>query len=432
MPEEEFDAHRLFSRCEEYFLSLLTQSEADRYAADAKPFLEKGRSGYDGQLSRVSAEQAKLWVVNRVLEIGWTCELFPYDTSAGDDRIRGARIERIGKKYQWIAYFELLARLTDNFWLAEEWGENQAKAYDTPPSDLEFTREIEPTIPTALVLDQLAKASPISPSLPRLEITEIEPNGMKEWVFESGLPEERLKLSLCNDLEDNNWLTLYRYSSTKLRYPDKKGLSGAPFRQDDFYFLLMIAVEKSQRQNLIDGTSSSSTDFHDWLRHDHTDGPYLYELGQRSTWPDIEWDTTGGFRSPDFDYVSFSHGFHWESHLDGSLPDGFSLRVPNPWLLKALDVKADAYRPGLFRDEKGDAIVVSIAEDGHSYCLVRRDRLLPLLDERGLALLWAGIGERTGWPDSNKNEGPRRRWNGLLWPIGNGYRKKIWCEDHGD
>lgn len=429
--EDELDTNALFSKCEEQFLSLLPQAEADRYLTDAKPFLENGSTRKHGELSRVSADQAKLWVVNRVLEIGWTSELFPYDTSAGDDRLRGARIERIGKKYQWIAFFELLARLSDNFWLAEEWGENQAKAYDTPPSDLEFTRDIEPTIPTALVLDQLAKTSPISPSLPRLEISEIEPRGMKEWVFESGLPEERLKSALCHELGDDDWLTLYRYSSTRLRYPDKKSFSGAPFRQDDFYFLLMIAVKKRQRQNLIDSTSTLSTDFHDWLRHDHTDGPYLYELGQRSTWPDIEWDSTGGFRSPDLDYVSFSHGFHWESHLDGSLPEGFSLRVPNPWLVKALDLKADTNRPGIFRDATGDPIVISSEGEGHSYCLIRRDRLLPLMDERGLVLLWAGVGERTGWPNSDKNEGPRRRWNGLLWPITNGYRKKIWCEDHG-
>jgi len=62
---------------------------------------------------------ARRWILSRVLEFGWTAERFgSFNTrvsSYGYHSSQTCKPERMGKKYQWIAYHELLARLTDNF-----------------------------------------------------------------------------------------------------------------------------------------------------------------------------------------------------------------------------------------------------------------------------------------------------------------------------
>ena len=61
-----------------------------------------------------SAAEASRWIFGRVLELGWTPQRFrSYDESVRDDSRyhEGPRTERVGKKYQWIALHELLARI---------------------------------------------------------------------------------------------------------------------------------------------------------------------------------------------------------------------------------------------------------------------------------------------------------------------------------
>ena len=62
-----------------------------------------------------SRKQAKRWVCKHVYEMGWKKELFKEFEELICSRGReGKPIERIGKKYQWIAFHKLLAHLADN------------------------------------------------------------------------------------------------------------------------------------------------------------------------------------------------------------------------------------------------------------------------------------------------------------------------------
>src|SRR5262249_5490309 len=63
------------------------------------------------------------FIIRRVSEMGWTRQRFEaFDRHSGSgDRYRNS-IERIGKKYQWIALYEFLARASDRFPLFESLG----------------------------------------------------------------------------------------------------------------------------------------------------------------------------------------------------------------------------------------------------------------------------------------------------------------------
>lgn len=58
----------------------------------------------------------------RIFEIGFSPKLHAYfdNTQASNYDRHSHNIERIGKKYQWIAYYEMLAKLADNFQIYEE------------------------------------------------------------------------------------------------------------------------------------------------------------------------------------------------------------------------------------------------------------------------------------------------------------------------
>jgi hypothetical protein len=90
-------------------------------------------------------ERAARFIFQRCIELGWTPERFAgFDaTIARRDRGRAShKPERFGKKYQWIALFELLGRLADNYTMH---GWDGARLYEGA-WQLNL-RDIDPTIP---------------------------------------------------------------------------------------------------------------------------------------------------------------------------------------------------------------------------------------------------------------------------------------------
>ena len=96
--------------------------------------------------NKMRDELARCWIFERVLSLGWTPERFssfdrstevpPYSRSPH-------KAERFGKKYQWIAIRELMARLADNLTFVGWRGE--AVPYEGPWQVL--GRDIDPTLP---------------------------------------------------------------------------------------------------------------------------------------------------------------------------------------------------------------------------------------------------------------------------------------------
>ncbi len=421
-------------QAEAELLRLLGTRGQRQFDADARPFLG-GRRGWSGgdddELILIDQEQARLWIARRAVRLGWSKKLFPRDYGAGDETTRSKWIERIGKKYQRIAYNELMARLADNYWLVSEWESEPVKAFDTP-LDLPFIRDLEPTVRPRNGDDRAIHHAEV-PSVPRLAIREVATAAMFDWVFEDGVAAERLGLGLCPDLgaQAGLWLTLYRYGSRKTDHAPGHDHIGAPLRLNDFHFVLMVGVEPRDLRDFVIKARRTGTDFHNWMIWgDVTDGPYLYEAGVRGTWPETEWVTSDSFRSAELRYLRFSRGYRWESHLDGALPSGISLQVPSTWLLRELGLTADSRSPGVYVDASGRPTIVSSTDDRNSFCIARRDAIEFILSKRGVKPLWVGVGERGAWPNPAENAGPNRRWNGILWQeLGQIYHD-VWAEDH--
>ena len=92
-------------------------------------------------------EVAQSWIFERVVQLGWTPDRF-----GGFDRAKVARRagrsahkpERFGKKYQWIALHELMARIADNHCMSVGF-DRQLVDYSGPWQF--YGRDIDPTLP---------------------------------------------------------------------------------------------------------------------------------------------------------------------------------------------------------------------------------------------------------------------------------------------
>lgn len=92
------------------FLQLLTKAEVVRFYSDAAPYLYERKRTYE-QEQRFDIPAIQRWIAKRAYDYGWTHERFPYDSSRGGSYSRDRpSVERIGKKYQWLALDELLSR----------------------------------------------------------------------------------------------------------------------------------------------------------------------------------------------------------------------------------------------------------------------------------------------------------------------------------
>ena len=104
-------------------------------------------SNNNPEFNRPNFDLSKIqrWIVKRVFDMGWSAEKFGvFDNYIRNQQRVASKPERIGKKYQWIAYHEILARIADHFQYRSE--------YDNEPSKSNYegtwqlhVRDIDPS-----------------------------------------------------------------------------------------------------------------------------------------------------------------------------------------------------------------------------------------------------------------------------------------------
>ena len=114
------------------WLSLRLNTSQHQYIEGDKPLL------------RFDLKQVQKYVFKRVFELGWKVEKFgQFDRfHTGYASITGANTERVGKKYQWIAYHEIMAYISDHFQYLD--GYDKIGQYEGPWTEL--IRNIDPSV----------------------------------------------------------------------------------------------------------------------------------------------------------------------------------------------------------------------------------------------------------------------------------------------
>lgn len=417
------------------FLELLSKEDIDRFHLEAEPFLRERKRPYD-QEKRLDADAIKRWVAKRAYDFGWTKELFPHDVSRSNESYTRKRpnVERIGKKYQWLALDELLSRLADNYWCKDTYGSSLPKAYSSPV-DLGSERDIDPTI---LIdnrnLPYISKTNNRWAFEPWIVLdNDVEEESLASWPFEKN-PAEKLKtLPFRTDSDGVKWLVIYEHQSITHNYEDIFGESSREHssRIQEFRFVETALILKSKVKNYVDNVEEKGLSRGvGWSVSEVTNEAFLQEAPWRSTWEQEKWEFDSGYASENDKHAKVAAQYSWESHLDESLPEGYSIHLPQPWVAHELDLKPDLEQAGIWRDKEGEAVFKELkGGDGGSICLLREDKakLLKGSDQTFLSLL---IAERNAWPHGNNASAAWRRTEGVCYQHGRVMNFRSWNRDN--
>jgi hypothetical protein len=353
-------------------------------------------NAFDGELAR-------RWMIQRILDLGWTVERFGrFDRSISSQGRDARKPERIGKKYQWIAYHELLARLSDNFKLREDEWSGRGPAYDEP-EDAGVSRDIDPSN----LLRRTHRDEWTTYTNTWWFPTEFDswddPDDEVGWLKECrDLPNAEQLIQVCNPDDNTEWLTLHGYYHWE--QPTPVGEDRHEFKRRDLWYMLKCyLVEKKDSARLLRWARKQSW-MGRWMPESHESyGIFLGEFFWARAFKTQDcsyyhrdgWTRGDNDRIPaellvaDDEYARESGGF------DCSLDDSVFIALPCRFLADSMRL-AWRGREGCWFNEAGELVAFdpSVRHQGPHVLLAKRDALLSFLNEQNLTLFWTLLGEK--------------------------------------
>jgi len=344
------------------------------------------RKGFEGLVARA-------WVLQRVVELGWTPERFgEYERSLRDWPRSGnedTKQERISKKYQWIALHELEGYASDHFHFDRPW--------DNSPESFEgawqlWSRDFDP-------------AQPIRDSLAAKLIENGDPS--EWWKKGSDLFADKNFLK-----EPSRWVSsLPEDPGEMLVLPSVPGLRGPAVLLNAWFSWDEPEPYPPRTRDMV--KCRQFMHFRSWLVPQKKLAQRLKFLRAMHFWGDGVW-------LPEFGTEGFGE-YPWASRFErvrrecsiqerfgGKFPQGFthtvavysengvSASVPSPQLAELLGVQWSG-RDFNFSDSVGEPVSLSLWHPSQASpppCLVDQAYLLETLEKHKLALIWALVGDR--------------------------------------
>lgn len=371
---------------------------------------------------RFGLDQVQRYILKRVFDLGWTVERFGhFDRFVVRSGGRAAtKSERMGKKYQWIAYHEMMAFLSDHFQYREEFREAGDQSYQGPWQD--HLRDIDPSctqraLPGGTSWDGHAPAwwgaTPYA-----AWGHEASP---RDWVAKvDDLPKVEDLLVCVNPADGSRWLNGHGYFSwTEEAPPDQRPTDVA--RGELWYIANAYLIRTSDADAFLKW--AETVDFMGrWMPDPpHATRMFLGEHGwapasryfQNAYYGDDGWTQPGQgcpvrLRQVAVEYLKESSGF------DCSVDDGYTLRLPAEELMTKLGLHW-AGRGADFTTSSGQLVAQdpTAYAPGPSSLLLRVDAMQDLQRGEKLTLCWAVLGEKrflSAW--HNNSHHPELRLSG--------------------
>jgi hypothetical protein len=345
------------------------------------------------------------FVLNRVFQLGWTAERFgEFDASMSDHGRDSHKAERIGKKYQWLAYHEALARVADNFVFQQWWSEKE-KPY-TGAWQVSGLRDIDPSITIKKTFRSGYRSAGPSWWAPMLNPDWRSNPSDRGWLRESkDLPRLSEALHPSDPIDGSSWLTLQGYYRWEEPTPPDREWSELPHREIWCHLRSYIVRKQdfeevfawAKRQNFMGRWMPESSDTYNLFA-----GELYWSSAFRDQW---EWAlgskawTQGDMgeqqKLPKPVIVTAQESMWEASGYDCSLEEGVRTHVPCPWLAERLGLHWTG-REGVFKGANGKIIAQdpSIFARGAPALLIRPAILKKLLDEVDCEMFWTVLGEK--------------------------------------
>ena len=370
------------------------------YKKDVEPFLDHNHKIINtGEYFDLRVAQRLIF--SKVIELGWNPELHLSFDKENHSRSRSASSnERIGKKYQWIAYYEYMALLSDNFIKQERWGERKEKPYQGPWDP--YIRDIDPT----LLISKTGSYDDEDPEdfwwvnnkIFNWECTD------ESWINDSSVLPNMAEIIQVKDDKGDEWLVLEGYPSwsepkkigeEKWDQPHKElwcHIRSYLVKNDEFTSFKDWAIE----QEFMGRWMPESGDRYEMFSREYYWSPaqdyFLNEYYGGTEWTEVHNKETG-------EYVAevnvTAQGFLWEEEFDKSKEETISFLKPSTVIHKGMDLKY-SQREGEFIDNSGivQCFAPNVYYNSKSYLLVRKDSFSKFLNENKLNIVWTILGEK--------------------------------------
>ena len=358
------------------------------------------RDGREGP--RFNKEVIKRYIVWRVFDLGWTIERFGYFDrfDIGDSGREAAKPERIGKKYQWIAYHEILAYISDHFQYRDRWGSSRDNYYQGPLQ--QTLRDIDPSF-TLRPKTGSTSWGPHSPIMLGNGVYESwdEGIGHDEWLSRTeDILEIKKFLEVVHPTDGTRWLNVHGFFVWKQPQPADVD----PFdvvRRELWFSCIGYFIKKSDFNTFAEWAITADSFYFTNAGALDTFGMFIgeypwapaFEYLDRST--DVEEESSrasgwSGFVRP------ASRSYHAGiSGFDCSAGDAMNFLLPNHNFVDRLGLKWNG--PGseyLEENGKVGAFDPTANDDGPTALLLREDLVKQYIADEGLTLCWVVMGEK--------------------------------------
>jgi hypothetical protein len=266
-------------------------------------------------------------------------------------------------------------------------------------------------------------------SAPAIVLPEVREAELKEWPFiedpTSRMSDKLVRVDECG----KSWLVLYEFNKDSSRYADGNAHEHG-FRQEEFRFFYCVFVKKgrtAQFASYLD--SEKSLNVNDFQPRDFTDGPYLGEAIWRDTWQREKFEGQIWKAPAGCEFAIPVANYHWEGNLDKTLPDGFSVCLPQKWFADELGLAMSSKGPECWVNHGGDIVIQTHLSLEHRVVVIDEAMLSEYSEEQDVEPIWLMIAERSVWPGGGNKELCCRRSEGAIWVDDRGWKQIGWNQD---
>ena len=379
----------------------LTNELCSEYEKEVAPFLDHNNKIINSK-EYFDLRIAQRLILTKVIDLGWSPELhLSFDKKIGTGRGRDTTPhERIGKKYQWIAYYEYMALLSDNYIKKERWGENKEKPYQGPWDP--YIRDIDPTMlinkTGSYNSDEPQQFWWVNHKIFDWDITN------ENWVNDSSTLPNMADIIQLKDDNGKEWLVLEGYPSwsepkkigqEKWDQPHKElwcQIRSYLVQDDEFNLLKNWAIE----QDFMGRWMPESGDRYEMFSREYYWSPaqdyFMTEYYEGTEWTKVYDKKSGKYIS---NVSATAQGFLWEEEFDKSKEETIRFLKPNSVIYKGMGLKYSK-KEGEFIDntDKVQCFATNVYHDSKSYLLVKKSSFLKFLKKNNLKIIWTVLGEK--------------------------------------
>ena len=384
---------------------------------------------------RFSKQWCQRWVCKKAYDLGWKSELFSefeqiYSNNRDYNRSQ-RQIERIGKKYQWIAFRELLARMADNLmWI--DGGYSDVYDHEYFGAWQIDERDIDPTLWLRSRGNDEDKNVVRCWWQPKIfPFWGSNTDEQKTWLWDKKiLPNFEEILSLIDDQEKQEWLVLRAECNQSRK---SNGNDEDELEQSAWYRINSIIISKKDICSLKRK-----------IKNKPLCDPYIVNVASnhQGYWGEYPWHPC--YQNSKEDVLQNDEkwseliidvpisNYEWSiGGRDYSINRSISFYMPSSMLIEELSLIKNYDDPGKWVS-KADELVFwdpSVMDKGESYALIRKSIFERWLADNDLMIVWLIGGEKELFSNGDRDLLGRLVFSGLYTMKKGDIAGELWFEE---